>query len=216
VAHTVARLTVHHTATRLDTNRHAPARARGHQRYHQDAGWPDLAYHFLVDANGNVYEGRPVSARGDTFTSYDPTGHFLVCCEGNFDEQDLPDAQFEALAVMLAWASGEFGAGTDTIAGHRDFAATSCPGDRLAVQIADGTLRTRVEEMLAAGGITMTAVCGADGRALVEAIEAGTDDAYVATPPGFYLRYDNAPGPADAGFPFGESDWLPVAGDTGR
>jgi hypothetical protein len=215
VPHTIERMTVHHTAVRLDSNRDAPARARGHQRFHQDAGWPDLAYHYLVDANGHVYEGRPFTARGDTFTSYDPTGHFLVCCEGNFDEQDVPAAQFEALAAMLAWGSAEFGVAAATIGGHRDFAGTSCPGDRLAARLADGSLRARVEQILTGSGVVTESVCGGDGGDLVAAIEAGTDDTFTLTPPGFYLRHGNASGPADAVIPFGESDWLPVAGDTG-
>ena len=77
--HTIERMTVHHTAALLDSNRSAPGRARAHQSLHMDdRGWVDLAYHFLVDANGHVYEGRPISAVGDTATNYDPAGHFLV------------------------------------------------------------------------------------------------------------------------------------------
>ena len=56
-------MTVHHTAAVLDSNHKIPARVRQHQRFHiDDRGWPDLAYHFIVDANGHVYEGRPVTA----------------------------------------------------------------------------------------------------------------------------------------------------------
>ena len=107
--HAVERMTVHHTAALLDTNRNAPARVRQHQRFHiDDRGWPDLAYHFIVDARGHVYEGRPVTAAGDTGTNYDPTGHFLVCAEGDFNRQGIPAAQVATVVDLLAWGSVHF------------------------------------------------------------------------------------------------------------
>lgn len=166
-------MTVHHTAARLDDNSTAPAQIRGHQRFHQESGWADLAYHFMVDANGNVYEGRPFDAPGDTFTGYDPTGHFLVCCEGNFDQQELPAAQLNSLVAMLAWGVRQFGVTPDTIASHRDYAATTCPGTALAAVVSDGTVQEMVEALLAAGGVALMKVCDEVGEALVTAIETG-------------------------------------------
>ena len=145
VPHTIERLTVHHTAAFLATNRDAPRFARRHQQHHQTAGWPDLAYHFLVDAHGHVYEGRPTWARGDTFTSYDPTGHFLVACQGSFSEQTVTESQVRSLALLLSWAAESFGVSPATIAGHRDYAATACPGDDLYARITDGSLRRTVD-----------------------------------------------------------------------
>lgn len=174
VEHTIARLTVHHTAVILDRTSQAPSRARGHQRYHQDKGWPDLAYHFLVDDAGHVYEGRPWSARGDTATEYDPTGHFLVCAEGDYDRQQVAPAMLASIAGLLAWASLAFGVDPATIAGHRAYAATTCPGRSIDAVIADGTLEEMVRDRIAAGATGPAVLCGAEGAALVAAIEAGT------------------------------------------
>ena len=173
-SHSIERMTVHHTAVRLDRNSDAPGHIRGHQAFHQQSGWVDLAYHYMIDANGNIYEGRPFSAPGDTFTSYDPAGHFLVCCEGNFDQQDLPEAQLASLAAMLAWGSAAFGISPDTIGGHRDYASTTCPGTSLAKTLEDGTLLDAVVALLESGGVELTEACGTEGTALVSAIEAGT------------------------------------------
>ncbi len=173
--HSIERLTVHHTAAVLSDNSLAPARARQHQNYHLSLGWPDLAYHFLVDAHGNVYEGRPVDAVGDTGTNYDPTGHFLVCCEANFNEQSVPAAQYAALAGVLAWASAAYGVDPSTIAGHRDYAATTCPGDALHPSISSGELEEAVRGRLADGGVSLWIECGESAFARVAAIEAGTD-----------------------------------------
>src|SRR5690242_9152166 len=72
---TPSRLTVHHTEVVLGDNANAPERLRQHQRYHQDTqGWIDIAYHYSVDRNGNIYQLRDPRLVGDTATSYDPTG----------------------------------------------------------------------------------------------------------------------------------------------
>ena len=164
---------MHHTAVVFGSNTEAPARVRAHQQYHLDSGWADLAYHYLIDAHGHVYDGRPVEYRGDTFTSYDPTGHFLVVCDGHFDEQAIPDAQLRSLADLLAWASVEYGVSSDTIAGHRDYATTSCPGSDLYEKLP--AVRAIVEERLAAGGVELVSVCGNPGAAKIDSIEVGTD-----------------------------------------
>ncbi len=171
--HTIDRITVHHTAGLLADNREAPGRVRGYQRFHQDSGFVDLAYHVLIDGNGNVYEARDPAIPGETFTDYDPTGHFLPVLDGNFDEQPVPAAQLDALADVLAWAVVEYGVGADTIAGHRDYAATSCPGDSLYPLVADGTLARLAEERLATGGARLVLLPPDAAVARVAAVEAG-------------------------------------------
>lgn len=171
-SHAVEHLTVHHTAVALDDNRRAPARLRGHQAYHQEQGWPDLAYHFAIDRDGNVYEARPFTAPGDTFTSYDPAGHFLPVLEGNFDDRQPADAQIESLVRLLAWAIAHFGVAVDEIGGHRDYAATSCPGDAVYEMIAGEAIQERVAGRLAAGGVALVMLRGEEAVARVAAIES--------------------------------------------
>lgn len=173
--HRLKRLTVHHSAVLLTDNRDAPAHFRSHQRSHQARGWPDIAYHVLVDRNGNVYEGRPMSAIPDTATDYDPRGHFTVMCEGNFQEQRPSSAQVDALVDVFTWASERFHVAPRTIAGHREYAHTACPGDSLDRLIADGEIRRRVKDRLASGGIELVELCGTEGKQRVEDIEAGRD-----------------------------------------
>ena len=127
----ITAITIHHTAVTLGDNRDAPDRFRQHEAYHRSQGWPDIAYHLLIDRNGNVFEGRPLWAIGDTFTNYDPTGHFLPTLEGDFNSQSPSAAQTDTLATVVAWAMNHYGLDSSVIAGHRDLAATSCPGTNL-------------------------------------------------------------------------------------
>ncbi len=161
---------MHHTAVPSDSASQAPGRLRGHQRFHMDQSWQDIAYHFAVDLNGNAYELRDVMQAGDTFTNYDPHGHFLVVCEGDFNQKRPTDALLGGLSQMLAWGAAEHGLSLDTISGHRDHAGTTCPGDFLYAEL--GAVRDAAQRILDAG-VTATLLCGEDGRARVDAIEAG-------------------------------------------
>lgn len=168
-AHQIRGLMVHHTAVVLDDNRKAPDRIRGHQRYHQNNGFADIAYHVFIDANGNVYEGRDTAVAGETFTDYDPTGWFLVVCEGNFDEQPLPDAQRDALARVLAWAAATFGVAPD-VASHRQHAQTRCPGGAIHGLVLDGTLARLTREM---GPVDLPEMCGDEADSRIALIRSG-------------------------------------------
>lgn len=137
--HRITRLTLHHKAVVLGDNRNAPARFREDQSYHQDQlQWVDIAHHVGVDRNGNIYELRSTEIAGDTATDYDTTGHFLVLCEGDFDKETVTDAQLQGVAIVFAWAARRFDVATDTFAGHRDLAQTSCPGANLYAHLSLG------------------------------------------------------------------------------
>jgi hypothetical protein len=174
--HTITRMTLHHSGVVFGDNRNITQRLRQHQRYHQDQqGWIDIAYHVGVDLDGNIFELRAPELVGDTATDYDPTGHFLVLCEGDFDQQIVPEAQLHGAALTFAWAAQNFGIATDTLASHRDMTpATTCPGANLYQYVVSGELKRRVDELLTTGPVDLQRICGPDAAATVAAIEAGS------------------------------------------
>lgn len=172
--HTITRMTLHHEAVVLGDNRNAPGRLRQDQRYHQDQkGWVDIAYHVGIDRDGNIYELRTPQIAGDTAMDYDTTGHFLVLCEGDFDQEVVSEAQLHSAALAFAWATQTFHIATDTLAGHRDLASTSCPGANLYAHMSSGDLKRRIEDLRTAGTVNLRSVCGPDAATTVAAIEAG-------------------------------------------
>lgn len=172
--HTITQMTLHHTAVVLGDNSNAPGWLRQHQRFHQgERGWIDIAYHVGVDRNGNIYELRTPELAGDTATEYDPAGHFLVLCEGDFDQEQPTEAQLDSAVTAFAWAAQQFNVGANTLHGHRDFAATSCPGANLYARLATGELTARVDALLNAGRVDLHKVCGPAASATVAAIESG-------------------------------------------
>ncbi|MPZ53278.1 MAG: hypothetical protein GEU79_11195 [Acidimicrobiia bacterium] len=151
--HTITHLTLHHAASPPSPT--GPEAFRGWQSYHQSLGWGDIAYHFIVGKDGRVYEGRDWTKVGDTATEYDPTAHFLVVVEGNFDNEEPTQVQLEAIAKILAYGAQESGVDPHEILGHRDHASTSCPGDALYLYVHDGSLATMVADYLNEGPITL-------------------------------------------------------------
>lgn len=172
--HTITRMTIHHTAAVLGDNRNIVDRLRQHQQLHQGQhGWIDIAYHVAVDRNGNIFELRAPDLVGDTATSYDPTGHFLVVCEGDFNEESVTEAQLHGSALAFAWAAQRFNVATDTLSGHRDFAATECPGENLYAHVASGDLKRRIDALMSSGSVDLQRICGPDAAAVVARIEMG-------------------------------------------
>lgn len=169
--HTIRRLTVHHSATPTTTTVTGPAHLRAYQAFHMDdRGWTDIAYHVAVDRAGVVYELRDWRTVGDTSTAYDPTGHFLLLLDGNFDEHDVSDAQLQGAAAVLAWAADHFAVDLADTRAHRDLASTACPGD---------ALYHRMEELLAAAsairtttGVQRSPRCGPEASAAVSTLES--------------------------------------------
>ena len=161
-AHSIDRITVHHTARPHDDTPMEEKLQRW-QNYHQSIGFGDIAYHMVIAADGTIYQGREYDYVGSTRTSYDPTGHFLPSLDGMFDElwdspnddDDEPDGadelsaeQLGSLLDLLAWASVEFGIPPAEIAGHRDYAATACPGTVVHEMLQSGEIAERVQERI--------------------------------------------------------------------
>lgn len=113
-----------------------------------DRRWWDVPYHYLIDLDGHIYEGRDWHYMGETNTTYDPSGHLLISIIGNYDLQEPTQAQLNAIADLMAWAVKKFGVPLDSIRGHYQYAETGCPGKNLRKYLEDGTFRRMVEARL--------------------------------------------------------------------
>ena len=151
VAHRITHVTLHHTGSPqpLRPEEDPVARLRGLQSWGATArNWWDVPYHFLLDLDGRIYEGRDFRYMGETNTTYDPRGHFLISVMGNYERQEPTAAQLEAIADLMAWALEKFELPLDRIGGHYHYAETGCPGRYLRRYLEDGTLRRMVEARL--------------------------------------------------------------------
>lgn len=122
-------------STRKSTERiilhHADAKscsAEDIHRWHLNNGWSGAGYHFLVKKDGKVYRLRPEDKVGAHAygSNYNSLG---VCFEGNFMEEDMPEAQKQSGKELVAYLKNKYG--IKVVQAHRDVCATSCPGDKL-------------------------------------------------------------------------------------
>ena len=151
VPHRITHVTLHHTgdARPLQPQDDVPAKLRALQAWGaSDRNWWDVPYHFLLGLRGDVYEGRDWRYMGETNTTYDPGGHFLISVVGNYERQEPTPEQLDAIADLMAWALREFDLPLDRLGGHYHYAQTGCPGQHLRRRLEDGTLRRMVEERL--------------------------------------------------------------------
>lgn len=130
-------ITVHHTAMPLGSSSTLAGRSaelRTIQRAHlnRPEGWGDVGYHFLIDPEGRIYEGRRLSWRGAHVGGQND--HNLgVCLLGNFNEYKPTPAAIRSLERLLDDLRAKNGIPRSNVRYHRDWptANTECPGDGL-------------------------------------------------------------------------------------
>jgi hypothetical protein len=137
----VTHLVVHHSAG-VNTASDWSAVIRAIWDFHVNGnGWADIGYNWLVDPNGNIYQGRGDNIRGAHLCGKN-SNTMGICVLGNFTEVTPAEEAIQSLEELLAWKvcdSGvdplgsafhpPSGAVVNHIIGHRDGCATSCPGD---------------------------------------------------------------------------------------
>ena len=120
-------------------------------------GWGDIAYNYLVDFMGNVYEGRVggEGAVGCHAEGYN-AGSCGICLMGRFFDDTTTPEMHNAIVWISSWAARNLdptgGApfhdigNLPTICGHRDVNNTTCPGDEFYVQL--DTVRTEARRVI--------------------------------------------------------------------
>ena len=131
----ITTLVFHYSAADADEQAdHAKCagRVRGIQTFHMDGrGWCDIAYSFVVCRHGYTFAGRGWDTR--TAATGPANGFSLaVCFLGNDTpaRADVtPTARVELEAVARRFRA-RYGPAAH-YKGHRDYMATTCPGDEL-------------------------------------------------------------------------------------
>lgn len=140
---TIEKIVVHHTAS--TNNLEDPEKAiRDIYVWHTLAkGWGDIGYNYIIDQQGNIYEGRyggemvsgAHAGRGNF-------GSIGIAILGNYQDEDPPEAVVTALTALIKEKAELYNIDTEgaslfrgenypNVMGHRDIMSTSCPGEKL-------------------------------------------------------------------------------------
>lgn len=159
--------------------------------YHVNTlGWVDIGYNYLVDHQGNIYQGRhnPSLPSLDVWGAHagaSNSGSVGICFLGDLDALPATIVQLNALTSFLGWWYDDRGFnplssaslvtqsyGTQVlprISAHRDVTPTACPSDNLYAQLS--AIRASV-----AGVISNAEEGCTDELACNYSLTAGCDD----------------------------------------
>lgn len=135
-------IAIHHTAMNVtgDT-RSGVERMRALYAYHaNNRGWGDIGYHYIIDDEGKIYEGK---SGGDYVVGghayCNNVGTLGIALMGNFDTEKPTQAQMHALQWLIIEMSKRYNIPLDTevsfhgkmtspVVRHKDLVSTACPG----------------------------------------------------------------------------------------
>lgn len=139
----ISKIVIHHTVS--EGNLEDPEQAiRNIYYYHTKVkGWGDIGYNYIIDPNGNIYEGRyggegVVGTHAGKFN----IGSIGIAVLGNYQEKQVPEAVLNSLRALIKEKTEKFqidpvtetafrGEKVQNIIGHRDAMKTACPGENL-------------------------------------------------------------------------------------
>lgn len=146
----ITHITLHHQGEPFPQGKDPVQYLRNLQTWSRDTKhWLDIPYHYIIDLDGRIYEGRKLEYAGDTNTEYDPAGHALIEVVGNFEEVEPNAQQLDAVVDLMALLAAKYKVPVDKIAGHKDYSAqTVCPGTHLYHYLQNSYFRARVAQRL--------------------------------------------------------------------
>lgn len=134
----VSKITIHHEGWTPFTSTSAAAtydRIESIRQIHtRDRGWSDIGYHFVIDRQGRIIEGRPLAYQGAHVSENNP--HNLgILVLGNFEKQTPSKKQIEALGRFARQMMQTHRVPASMVRTHQEIKQTLCPGKHLQAQV---------------------------------------------------------------------------------
>ena len=127
------RITVHHQGGKPSISRvensvvaEIDAVYGGHRRLQ----YGDIAYHFIVDYSGRVWEGRSLAFKG-AHVSHENDRNLGILLLGNFEKQVPSLESLASIGKLVDGLRVKFGIKKHRVFGHRDLGSSVCPGKHL-------------------------------------------------------------------------------------
>jgi N-acetylmuramoyl-L-alanine amidase len=97
----------------------------------KERGWSDIGYHFIIELDGTLVEGRPLERSG-AHTKGHNRNSVGICYIGGVDENmkakdTRSDAQIQTLNQLILSLCDNFNISIDNVHGHNEFSPKSCP-----------------------------------------------------------------------------------------
>jgi len=124
----IKKIVVHHSASPPETT------VEEIDAWHKARGWWGIGYHYVVDHNGEIQEGRPLKKPG-AHTKGHNRKSIGICVTGNFEDYHCPKHRFDALVTHIQTLLYTYDLKWNDVYYHKEFAATACCGRFLIEQL---------------------------------------------------------------------------------
>ncbi len=129
----VDRITIHHSAVISQTVRGKADAARmltSIRSTHVSKGWADIGYHYIIDPQGNIWEGRPVRFQG-AHVKENNEHNLGIMCMGDYDQERPTSAMLASLDGFVADRMRALRVPLSRVYTHQEIRKTECPGRNL-------------------------------------------------------------------------------------
>lgn len=130
----VRRITIHHDGlppASLSSQGQVASRIEMIRQSHvMSRGWADIGYHYVVDPQGRIWEGRSSRYQGAHVKDQNENNLGILCL-GNFQVQQPTQAQLAALDRFVGFQMQRNAVPIARVRTHREIAQTECPGRNL-------------------------------------------------------------------------------------
>ena len=147
-------------------------------RIHLMNGWAGIGYHFYIRTDGMIYQGRLIDTIGAHTSGYN-SQCLGVCCEGNFEKQQMTPEQLKSAQWLKDYLSGIYPKAIHKR--HKDVNATACPGryfpfEEIKKGVQEMTLDKAIEIIKSKSGLEQQTIdfmlCYKYGEELITKLEA--------------------------------------------
>lgn len=122
-------ITVHHSAFRSGGPLETVKRV---QRDHMsNRGYGDVGYHYFIDREGRIIEGRSLRWQGAHAGGSNNVGNVGICLIGDFDKEKPTGAALRSLERLIVELQSKLGIPRPNVRPHRAWKETQCPGEHL-------------------------------------------------------------------------------------
>ncbi len=128
------RITIHHSAVpsrnlgKASLPQVADTIRRIQLEHMRDRHWGDIGYHFLIDPQGRVFQGRSLDWQGAHAEGANNVANIGICLLGNFDRERPDPRALRALEQLVGSLCKKSSIPPSAVRGHEQYKATVCPG----------------------------------------------------------------------------------------
>lgn len=109
------------------------------RQWHLDRGWSDIGYHYIIELDGTIKEGRPVERQGAHVRGLNKNSigiAYIGGCDANMSSKDTrTNAQKLAIDILLNKLMNKYV--NSTLHGHNEFSPKACPSFDVQIEYKD-------------------------------------------------------------------------------